>query len=99
MLAARPTTGRVVDEQGKPVAGVRIALELQGASNGTAGEFQPLAWLLRSYSDADGRFEVLLPPFAASGKLRATSTPRAPALAFDWDPEKPPELVLTVPGR
>jgi hypothetical protein len=99
LRAAQPTKGRVVDDEGKPVVGARVKLEMQVGGDVT-GEYLALAWLLpRVCSDAEGHFEVLLPPFPASIKLTTAWTANAPQISFDWDPAKPADIVITAPRQ
>jgi hypothetical protein len=101
LRAMRSVTGRVVDRDGKPVIGVSVAAGTKGAADGDilANENDITSHMLRlDPSDRDGRFTLLLPPFAAEVVL-AVSGPGVTAVdgtVFSWDPTTPPAIEVTV---
>jgi hypothetical protein len=101
LRSVRVTAGRTIDADGKPVAGQTVLMYLAGIPDAT-DELricaQNVGWR-RARSDAEGRFEMVLPPFVARIGLTTDLYRLTPRIDLDWDPEKPPELVLTVPGR
>ncbi len=102
LRAVQPATGRVVDAGGHAVAGVIVTARVRASGDGPEGaaELEVLSSLLPSApSDADGRFEVLLPPFPAEVQVAAAATARKmhTTSTIAWDPGAPAapiEIVL-----
>jgi len=101
LRALRRVTGKVVDRDGKPVAGVLVAPSIRGAADGdlVANEHDGTSHMLRlDPSDRDGQFTLLLPPFAAEVGLHVSGRGVAAVdgTAFSWDPASPPTIEVTV---
>jgi hypothetical protein len=103
-LVLRPVqrvAGKVVDATGKPVPGVRFEVHVRGVADGEdlASEHYDLGCLLcPDASDADGRFAMLLPSFAADVQLvvASGSLPVTGGGTFAWDPANPAAFTVVV---
>lgn len=88
--------GRVVDPDGKPVAGASIYWPSVPKKEPTA--IEEFSWSKKAATDPNGRFELTLKPSAMEGQFRPYLVAAADGFGFSWAEltkgEKPAELTL-----
>lgn len=85
-------TGRVLDDNGKPVPGAKVDLvawEVQKFSTWERYAIERTEFKARTTSDADGRFRLTTPELPPLYRRAAVVLARAPGHALDWAPVSP----------